>query len=135
MQSLPNGYRALILGATGALGTAFADQLRADPRCSKLVTLGRSTTPAIDFENPSSIAQAAQALQDQGPWHLILVTTGMLHGTTGGPEKRLADLRAGDVDGPRHRGEARGQGEGHQVRGRGGVGGGNGGFVGVSRQR
>jgi NAD(P)-dependent dehydrogenase (short-subunit alcohol dehydrogenase family) len=94
MQSLPNGYNALILGASGALGAAFADQLRADPRCARLVTLGRGTTPAIDFEHPGSIAQAAQSVQDQGPWHLILVATGMLHGTTGGPEKRLADLRA-----------------------------------------
>jgi NAD(P)-dependent dehydrogenase (short-subunit alcohol dehydrogenase family) len=94
MQSLPNGYNALILGASGALGAAFAEQLRADPRCAKLVALGRSTTPAIDFDHPSSIAEAAQAVQDKGPWHLIVVATGMLHGASGGPEKRLADLRA-----------------------------------------
>jgi uncharacterized protein YbjT (DUF2867 family) len=30
MQSLPDGYRALVLGATGAIGGTMAAQLRAD---------------------------------------------------------------------------------------------------------
>ena len=93
MQSLPPGYRALVLGATGAIGGALAAQLRADPRCALVQTLGRGSAPALDFNAPDSIAQAAQALRPQGPWHLVLVATGMLHGPTGQPEKRLADLR------------------------------------------
>ena len=94
MQSLPDGYRALVLGATGAIGGALAAQLRADPRCAAVRTLARSSTPALDFGAPDSIAAAAQALQTQGPWHLVLVATGMLQGATGHPEKRLADLNA-----------------------------------------
>lgn len=57
-------------------------------------TLARSSTPALDFGAPDSIAAAAQALQTQGPWHLVLVATGMLQGATGHPEKRLADQNA-----------------------------------------
>jgi len=48
----------------------------------------------MDFEQPQSIAAAADALRPQGPWHLIVVATGMLSGPTGGPEKRLTDLNA-----------------------------------------
>ena len=94
MQSLPAGYRALVLGASGAIGGALAAQLRDDPYCAKMLTLGRSTTPAVDFDAPPSIAEAAHSLFTQGPWNLVLVATGMLQGPTGKPEKRLADLNA-----------------------------------------
>ena len=94
MQSLLPGYQALILGATGAIGGAIAVQLQADPRCAQVLTLSRQSTPAIDFDKPDSIATAAHALRAQGPWHLIVVATGMLTGPTGGPEKRLAELNA-----------------------------------------
>ena len=94
MQSLPAGYRALVLGASGAIGGALAAQLRDDPYCAKVLTLGRSTTPAVDFDAPASIAEAAHSLFTQGPWNLVLVATGMLQGPTGKPEKRLTDLSA-----------------------------------------
>ena len=94
MQSLPAGYRALVLGASGAIGGALAAQLRDDPYCAKMLTLGRSSTPAVDFDAPASIAEAAHSLCTQGPWTLVLVATGMLQGPTGKPEKRLADLNA-----------------------------------------
>ncbi len=94
MQSLPSGYQALILGASGAIGGAIAAQLQADPRCTQVLALSRQSTPAIDFDQPDSIATAAHALRAQGPWHLIVVATGMLTGPTGGPEKRLTELNA-----------------------------------------
>ena len=94
MQSLPPGYRALVLGASGALGSALAAQLRDDPRCATVLALGRSSTPAVDFDAPATIAEEAHSLAPQGPWNLLLVATGMLHGPTGTPEKRLAGLHA-----------------------------------------
>lgn len=94
MQSLPTGYQALILGASGAIGGSLAAQLAADPRCAQVVALSRQSAPAIDFDRPESIAAAADALRPQGPWDLIVVATGMLSGPTGGPEKRLAELNA-----------------------------------------
>ncbi|MGZ9570531.1 hypothetical protein ACVTTK_14350 [Alcaligenes nematophilus] len=90
MQSLPTAYRALILGSSSAM-TA---QLAADPRCGELISLHRRSTPALDFDQPETIATAAQTLSTQGPWHLIVLATGMLSSPTGGPEKRLADLNA-----------------------------------------
>jgi len=97
MKSLPDGFRALVLGATGAIGGALAEQLRTDPRCAELRALARSSTPPVDFDAPASVAAAAQALRTEGPWHLVLVATGMLQGLTGGPEKRLSELCAGHM--------------------------------------
>ena len=94
MQSLPPGYRALVLGASGAIGSALAAQLGDDPRCAKVLALGRSSTPAVDFNAPATLDEAAHSLATHGPWNLVLVATGMLHGPTGMPEKRLAGLRA-----------------------------------------
>jgi NAD(P)-dependent dehydrogenase (short-subunit alcohol dehydrogenase family) len=98
MQSLPEGYRALIIGARGAIGSAFVHQLQTDPRCGSLAALHRASVPAIDFARDGSIADAAAALRGGGPFHLVLVATGVLHGPTLGPEKRLADLDAAALD-------------------------------------
>ena len=95
MPSLPDGYRALVVGARGAIGAAFVAQLQADPRCAAVVGLHRRSKPALDIEQANSIAQAAADLAPQAPFHLVLVATGLLHRPGLQPEKRLADLDAG----------------------------------------
>jgi NAD(P)-dependent dehydrogenase (short-subunit alcohol dehydrogenase family) len=90
--TLPPAYRALVLGASGAIGAAFLAHLRADPRCGMAVGLSRHSDPPIDFDRPDSIAHAAQHLRALGPFHVIIVATGLLHGACGQPEKRLADV-------------------------------------------
>ena len=92
MNSLPQGYRALVIGATGAIGSALLAHLQADPRCALAVGLGRHTTPAVDLDEEATIAHAAQHLKAQGPWHCIIHAAGMLHGPHGPPEKRLGQL-------------------------------------------
>lgn len=92
MQSLPSGYRALVVGSSGAIGSALARQLQSDPRCGRVLGLGRRSTPAVDFQAPASIAEAAAQLQGEGPFHLLVVATGVLHGAHGSPEKRLGQL-------------------------------------------
>lgn len=98
MQSLPEGYRALVIGARGAIGSAFVHQLQTDPRCGSLAALHRASVPAIDFARDGSIADAAAALRGGGPFQLVLVATGVLHGPALAPEKRLADLDAAALD-------------------------------------
>ena len=93
MDSLGDGYRALVIGAGGALGAAFCQLLREDPRCAEVLTLGRATTPALDLENPQSIASAAAEIGQQGPLQLILLATGVLHRPGVSPEKSLAALQ------------------------------------------
>lgn len=89
MDSLPDRYQALVIGATGAIGAAFVDQLKSDPRCAGVVGLSRRSTPPLDLTAPASIAEAADALRAQGPFHLVIVATGILHGQAFMPEKKL----------------------------------------------
>lgn len=98
LQSLPDGYRALVIGATGAIGSAMLAHLQADPRCALAVGLGRHTCPAVDLDDEATIAQAAQKLKAQGPWHCILHAAGMLHGPQGLPEKRLGQLNYAQME-------------------------------------
>lgn len=92
MPSLPSGYKALVIGASGAIGGAMVRHLQDDPRCALVVGLGRSSLPRLDFQDEASVAAAAESVRTQGPFHLVLVATGMLHGNSGGPEKRLGQL-------------------------------------------
>lgn len=101
---LREGYRALVLGATGALGQAFAHALAQDPRCAQVVPVGRTgisldkgntpvgSLPAWDLKDEASLVALAAALT--GPFHLVIDATGALTLDGRGPEKRLADVDA-----------------------------------------
>jgi NAD(P)-dependent dehydrogenase (short-subunit alcohol dehydrogenase family) len=93
MHSLPEGYRALVIGATGAIGAAMVRQLEGDARCAKVMGLARSSQPVVDFADASTIANAANTVRAHGPFHLVVIATGTLHGAQGMPEKRMAQLR------------------------------------------
>lgn len=92
MDSFPDGYRALVIGASGAIGGALLAALQGDPRCALALGLSRHTQPAIDFADERSIAAATEVLAAQGPFHLIVNAAGILHGEAFMPEKKLADL-------------------------------------------
>jgi NAD(P)-dependent dehydrogenase (short-subunit alcohol dehydrogenase family) len=94
MTSLPDGYRALVVGATGAIGGALLQQLQADPRCAAVVGVSRQSTPGLDLLSEPSIQACAQALAEQGAFHLVLDATGALTLNGRGPEKRLDELDA-----------------------------------------
>lgn len=92
MNSLGDGYRALVIGASGALGTAFCELLGKDPRCAGVRQLGRNTVPALDLEQPETIASAAAELAAQAPYQLIVHAAGLLHRDQIKPEKATARL-------------------------------------------
>ncbi|PZP83875.1 MAG: short-chain dehydrogenase, partial [Ectopseudomonas oleovorans] len=94
LHSLGNGYKALVIGASGSIGQAFCRLLRADPNCASVRELSRSSSPALDLETPTSIAEAAVALAGEAPYQLILHTTGLLHRDGIAPEKSLAAIEA-----------------------------------------
>jgi len=98
LPSLPDGYRAIVIGASGALGAALLAHLRADPRCALAIGLGRRTEPALDLDDEPSIARAAQLLAQQGPWHCIVHAAGVLHAPGMAPEKRLGQLNYGQLE-------------------------------------
>jgi NAD(P)-dependent dehydrogenase (short-subunit alcohol dehydrogenase family) len=92
MNHLPKGYRAFVIGASGALGAAFVRQLQSDPRCGQVVAVSRQSSPGLDLVRESSIKACAQALSAQGPFHLAIDATGALTMNERGPEKRLDEL-------------------------------------------
>lgn len=88
------GLRAVVLGASGALGAAFVDLLRADARFAEVVALSRSSTPAFSLENEASIQACAQHVAQGGAVHWVIDATGALEIDGVGPEKRLDALNA-----------------------------------------
>ena len=94
MQSLTSGYRALVLGDTGALGHAFATALRSDARCATVTGFSRSSVPALVLEDPHSMQACVDSLRQGGPFHLVIDATGALIIDDIGPEKRLDDIDA-----------------------------------------
>jgi NAD(P)-dependent dehydrogenase (short-subunit alcohol dehydrogenase family) len=92
MNHLPEGYRALVIGASGALGSAFVQQLQSDSRCSQVVAVSRQSAPGLDLLREDSIEACAQSLSAQGPFHLVVDATGALTLNARGPEKRLDEL-------------------------------------------
>lgn len=92
MDSLGGGYRALVIGASGTLGTAFCEQLEQDPRCAGVRALGRHTVPELDLERPETIASAATELASEAPYQLIVHAAGLLHRDGIKPEKSLSAI-------------------------------------------
>ena len=92
LRSLPEGYRALVVGASGSIGQAFVQALRADPRCSDVQAIWRGEP--IEWDLGDEVSLMALAAQVQGPLHLVVDATGALTIDGHGPEKRLQELDA-----------------------------------------
>lgn len=91
MTSLAPGYRAIVLGASGGIGSALATAIKGDVNCAELVELSRSGS-GLDVTNEQSMADAAQRLE--GPFQLIFCATGGLTIDGVGPEKSLRQISA-----------------------------------------
>ena len=96
MSVFQSPYKALVIGASGAIGAAFLEQLEHDPLCQTATAVARSKNQSniigMHLDDEGSIEQAAVVANEQGPFDLILVATGVLHGDGFMPEKRLADI-------------------------------------------
>jgi NAD(P)-dependent dehydrogenase (short-subunit alcohol dehydrogenase family) len=96
LESLRDGYRAAVFGASGGLGAAFVRALAADPRCAVVHAGSRtplSQLPAkarefrFDLLAESSIAAAADLCNIDGKLQLVIVATGVLREGSLQPEK------------------------------------------------
>ena len=94
MGLLPNPFRALIIGSSGTIGSAFVELLNNNSACSEVVEIHRQSEHSIDYQNPDSIESCATALSLEAPFNLIINTIGVLHTSDWMPEKRLDDLNA-----------------------------------------
>ena len=89
-RSFGAGLNAVVIGAGGGIGGAFAGALEASPAVARLWRGARSgaTELTIDLEDEASIAAAAAAAGAAGPLHLVIVASGLLHDGPGlQPEK------------------------------------------------
>jgi NAD(P)-dependent dehydrogenase (short-subunit alcohol dehydrogenase family) len=92
MKRLPEAYRAVVLGASGAIGAALVAALQADVRCAQVLAYSRNSHPGFELEDEASMATCAAHAASQGSLHLVLDATGALHIDGQGPEKRLGAL-------------------------------------------
>jgi NAD(P)-dependent dehydrogenase (short-subunit alcohol dehydrogenase family) len=90
--------KALVIGAGGAIGAAFAEVLRADPRSPHVIALNRHSDPPLDYGREETVAAAAEVLRAHAPFQVVIVATGVLHTASAQPEKRLADLQLASME-------------------------------------
>lgn len=95
--ALPEGYRAVVIGASGGIGAALVDALAKDPRCASVTGLHRRSATPVDFDDEASIVAAAAAQRAAGPLHLVINAAGVLHAPDFMPEKKLGDLNAAQM--------------------------------------
>ncbi|MBT8447507.1 MAG: SDR family oxidoreductase [Gammaproteobacteria bacterium] len=92
MNSLKDNYQALVVGASGGIGSALVEALEHDGRCKAVATLDRRQE-GFDITDEASVASHAAALGEQhGAFDLIIIATGVLTIDGVGPEKTLRRL-------------------------------------------
>ena len=95
MQTLSEGFDALVIGSSGGIGSAVADELAGRPRCGSVERLSRNGPMPLDLTDETTIAAAATKLKAAGKmFDLIFDATGALTFGSAGPEKSLSALEA-----------------------------------------
>lgn len=103
--SFGTGLNVAVIGASGGLGQAFAQQLEECAAVSKVFRLARSATHVsmndsrvihVDYDDEATIADAAAEVAAAAEaLHLVVVATGLLHdGARVQPEKTWRSLTA-----------------------------------------
>ena len=95
--------RILIIGSSGGIGKAFINFYKQQDINNKIIGLSRSGEKYqeslhahyfIDLEDEQSIENAANQAQVHGPYQIIIVATGALHGDDFSPEKSFKQISA-----------------------------------------
>ncbi|MDF1683244.1 MAG: SDR family NAD(P)-dependent oxidoreductase [Legionellaceae bacterium] len=89
-----NPQNIAILGASGAIGSAFKALLSEKHPNASLFAFSRKGEHSIDYSSEGSIAEAAEIAAKEKPLDLVIVTNGILHDGQFMPEKSLRDLSA-----------------------------------------
>jgi len=97
-ESFGDKLRVIIVGSSGGIGAALIQQLIDSSQVACIHSLSRGgqshpspkvTNLTFDFTEEDSLITAAQALQEAGPFDIILVATGLLQGSGISPEKNM----------------------------------------------
>lgn len=96
--AFPDGFRAIVVGASGGIGSAIAATLDQSPSCGSVARASRTLSGAqgsrrvrVDLLDEASI-EAAAALAGEAPFHLIITAVGVLRADGLEPEKSLRSL-------------------------------------------
>ncbi len=101
LASLPSPFNAVVVGATGGIGSAFVDALLDNDRLGTLVACSRNEPDItddklawlpLDVTEEATIEAAAEKSRDRGPFQLIICAVGILHGDGIEPEKSYEAL-------------------------------------------
>ena len=84
----------VILGAAGAIGSAFTNLLSQKYPNASLFAFSRNGEHSINYSSEDSIAEAAELAAKEKSLDLVIVANGILHEETLIPEKSLRDLSA-----------------------------------------
>jgi len=103
LDSFTAPMRVALIGASGGIGSAFAELLYGHARVGKLYNFARkaelSSHAPLYLEDESTIASAARQVSEDGTLDLVLVATGLLHdGTDLMPEKSFRSLDVGALE-------------------------------------
>ncbi len=83
-----------ILGASGAIGSAFTRVLSAKYPHARVFAFSRNGEHPIEYDCEDSLARAADGAAKEKPLDLVIFAGGILHDGTVLPEKSLRDLSA-----------------------------------------
>jgi len=95
--SFPQAGVAVVFGASGGIGRALVEAIKAAEQFKHVVSFSRRTSPAIDLLDEGSLAYAAASAADQGELRLVIDATGFLHDERQGPEKSWRQLDAANL--------------------------------------
>lgn len=90
LNSLGQGYRALVIGASGGIGHALLDAVQGDAACGNVQGLSRRSD-GFDIADDAAVADCA-ARMGVAPFQLIICATGVLATDERGPEKSVRHI-------------------------------------------
>jgi NAD(P)-dependent dehydrogenase (short-subunit alcohol dehydrogenase family) len=93
--SFPSGGTAIVIGASGGIGSAIMAQIAASDRFDEVIGLGRMSVPSLDLFSEETIRTAAASVSEKpAPMRLIVDATGLLSEGRLQPEKSLKQVDA-----------------------------------------
>lgn len=93
--------KVAVIGASGSIGRALVEQLASDISVDRIHAFSRSgvkfqsekvVTGTLDFENESSIQDAANSISKDNALDWVVIAAGFLHDESTMPEKSIRDL-------------------------------------------
>jgi len=93
LKTFPVPSLAVVIGASGGIGSALVQALRQSACFEDVVTLSRSGAPPVDLLQEDSIRTAAAFIAQRDiPVRMIFDATGFLHGDGLSPEKAMREI-------------------------------------------